>query len=25
VIPREGVSRDDILHMMNHTFAEKDE
>ena len=25
VIPREGVSRDDILHMMNHTFAEKEE
>ena len=25
VIPREGVSRDDVPHMMNHTFAEKDE
>jgi hypothetical protein len=24
VIPREGISRADILQMMNHTFAEKD-
>lgn len=24
VIPREGISREDILQMMNHTFAEKD-
>jgi hypothetical protein len=24
VIPREGITRDDIITMMNYTFAEKE-